>query len=284
MMNNKQNFYISSPNVTSAWLEAILFLEAQHKNEAFNLAVRIDDPTSELPHQRRIIEDYLEKHVEKWQQDHIQMVAQTIFPKGLLHMYCREPRDPNQRQQLYNQYMKNKEIIRAENPKGTYFQRLIWWPWWDTPGENRINQIENIIRKINEGKASRVVHELAMENPSNKDIEGAILYNPNRDRKCIRYMSFPCLSYISIKPESVEKKKGKIHMTAIYRNHYFISRAYGNYIGLGWLLNFISDATGRKPGELLCISSLAQLESPPAGLPKGKIKEMLKILRKLEGK
>jgi hypothetical protein len=69
-------------------------------------------------------------------------------------------------------------------------------------------------------------------------------------------------------------------MTALYRNHYFVSRAYGNYLGLGWLLKFISSATGREPGELLCVSSLAKLEPPPEGLSKRRVREMLDILKR----
>lgn len=281
-MNKKDDLYICSPNITSAWIEAVTFLKYQPKSEAFNLSVRIDDPTSENIQHREIIERYLEENVNKLHQGHIETVAQTIFPKSLLYKYCREAQDPHQRQQFYDRYMKNKESIRAHNHKGTYFQRLIWWPSWDTPEINRVNQLENIIRKINGGKASRVVHELAMENPSIEGIEGATFYNPDKDRNCSRYMSFPCLSYVSIKPESVEKGGGRIHMTALYRNHYFIGRAYGNYLGLGWLLEFLCDATARKPGELLCISSMARLESPPDGLPKGKINELVEILRKAE--
>ena len=67
-------------------------------------------------------------------------------------------------------------------------------------------------------------------------------------------------------------------MTALYRNHYFISRAYGNYLGLGWLLKFIADAAEKKAGELLCVSSLANLELSSVGLSKRQLTDMLKIL------
>lgn len=281
-MDNDKNLYICESNITSAWIKAVTILRDRPKMEAFNLSVRIENPTTESPSQREVIERYLEEHVDKWQKDHIQMVAQTIFPHGLLYKYCPDPENLDQRQQFYNRYMKNKNYIRAENPQGTYFQRLIWWPLWDTHERIRVNQIENIIRKINTGKASRVVHEIAIENPLVEGIGGAMLYNPDTDKNHSIYMSFPCLSYISVKPESGAKTGGKIHMTAVYRNHYFINRAYGNYLGLGLLLNFISNATGRKPGELFCVSSLVKLEAPPHGLSKEKVNEMLKTLRKSE--
>lgn len=223
------------------------------------------------------MERYLFRHHKKWESDHINMVAQTIFPFFLLPSSCTKPEIPEQRQAFYDKYMKNSPIIRAfkGNSRGTYFQRLIWWPHWDTPRGQRINQIENIIAKISSGRATRVVHEMALEVDSPETITEARLYNPSRDRKHTRMMGFPCLSHLSIKPESAEKAGGKIHMAALYRNHYFIERAYGNYLGLGRLLKFIADATNREVGELLCVSSLARLD----GLSKTELARMLALLR-----
>lgn len=279
-MSDKQERFIHAEDVTSAWIKALKTLMDQPKNEAFNLTVRIENPTIELPGQREIIESYLRNHAGKLEENHIETTAQTIFPRPLLFK-CRDPKDSVQRQKFYAQFMKSKSIIRSfkSNSRGTYFQRMIWWPSWDTPKEKRVNQLETIIRKIKGGIASRVVHEIAVDNPPNTGNNGINFYNPNLDRRSVRYMSFPCLSYVSIKPESVEKPGGKIHMTALYRNHYFISRAYGNYLGLGWLLKFIADATGKKIGELLCVSSLAQLEFSSVGLSKRKITDMLSILQ-----
>ena len=278
-MSNIQERFISAPDVTSAWIKSVNSLLRNPKHEAFNLAVRIENPTVEFANQRKIIEEYLAKPAGKLEQDHIETVAQTIFPNIRLYYTCPDPQDPDQRQKLYDDYMRDKSFIRAFNPRGTYFQRMIWWHSWDTSREKSINQLENIIQKIRSGKATRVVYEIVMENPSNSGTDSINFYNPNFDRKFVRQMNFPCLSFLSIKPESAEKPGGKIHMTALYRNHYFLSRAYGNYLGLGWLLKFIADATGKNVGELLCISSLAKLDSSSTGVSIGKIKAMLRILQ-----
>ena len=274
-----QERFISAPNVTTAWIESVNSLLSHPKHEAFNLAVRIENPTIEFANQRKIIEEYLTKPAGKLERDHIETVAQTIFPNIRLYYTCPDPQDPDQRQKLYADYMRDKSFIRAFNPRGTYFQRMIWWHSWDTLREKSINQLENIIQKVRSGKASRVVYEMAMQKPSTIGTDSINFYNPNFDRKFVRQMNFPCLSFLSIKPESAEKPGGKIHMTALYRNHYFLSRAYGNYLGLGWLLKFIADATGKNVGELLCISSLAKLDSSSVGIPIGQIEAMLRILQ-----
>jgi hypothetical protein len=51
-------------------------------------------------------------------------------------------------------------------------------------------------------------------------------------------------------------------MTAYYRSHYFIERAYGNYLGLSRLQAFIAEAAGISPGPLICISGHARLDHP----------------------
>ena len=54
-------------------------------------------------------------------------------------------------------------------------------------------------------------------------------------------MGFPCLSHVSL-----SLQKGVVHMTAIYRNHEFIKRGYGNYVGLGRVLHLSrSNPAGR---------------------------------------
>lgn len=280
-MSNRQERFINTQNVTSAWIKGVNSLLRQPKHEAFNLAVRIEDPVDEFENKRKTIEEYLTKPNGKLEQDYIETVAQTIFPKSRLYYACPDPQNPDQRQKLYDDYMRDKMFIRAfnSNSRGTYFQRIIWWPSWDTLKEESVNQLENIIQKIRCGNATRVVYEIAMESPTIIKTDSINIYNPTLDRKFVTQMGFPCLSYLSIKPESAKKPGGKIHMTALYRNHSFISRAYGNYLGLGWLLKFIADATGKDAGELLCISSLAKLDSSSAGISIGKIKAMLSTLQ-----
>jgi hypothetical protein len=66
---------------------------------------------------------------------------------------------------------------------------------------------------------------------------------------------FPCLSHISV--TLVEET---LHMSAVYRNHDFMGRAYGNYLGLGRVLHFLSTESGYSVGELLCVSTHAAVE------------------------
>jgi hypothetical protein len=46
----------------------------------------------------------------------------------------------------------------------------------------------------------------------------------------------------------------------VYRNQYFLARAYGNYLGLGEVLRFLTTESSFAVGELLCVASHAYLE------------------------
>jgi hypothetical protein len=67
-------------------------------------------------------------------------------------------------------------------------------------------------------------------------------------------MAFPCLSHVS-----VTLFEGRIDLTATYRSQHFLTKAYGNYVGLANLQAFIAAEVGAEVGELICIATNAAL-------------------------
>ena len=53
---------------------------------------------------------------------------------------------------------------------------------------------------------------------------------------------------------------GAVSLLAIYRSQDFISWAYGNYLGLGRVLQFVAHESGFPAGELTCVSASAAAE------------------------
>lgn len=95
-----------------------------------------------------------------------------------------------------------------------------------------------------------------------------------------RTRGFPCLSHMSF-----SLQEGQVHLSALYRNHDFISRAYGNYLGLGRVLRFVANQSGLPIGELTCLSSSATAEvGHGAGMGRGALEELARTARKaMEG-
>jgi hypothetical protein len=71
---------------------------------------------------------------------------------------------------------------------------------------------------------------------------------------------FPCLSHLSF-----SLLHGGVHLLAVYRSHDFISRGYGNYLGLGRVLHFVAQESGFPAGELTCVSASATAEITRGG-------------------
>ena len=71
-----------------------------------------------------------------------------------------------------------------------------------------------------------------------------------------------CMQYI----ELLCPDRETVSLLAVYRNHDYFQKALGNFIGLGQLLKFICDQTGRQAGTLTCHSAHAYYQSNKAEL------------------
>jgi hypothetical protein len=81
------------------------------------------------------------------------------------------------------------------------------------------------------------------------------IYDPDQDSN--RYLNAPCLSHLSFK----RHPDLRLSLTAMYRNHFYISRCLGNLIGLGRLQKFVADETGLTVGSLTCVSTHAVIDT-----------------------
>jgi thymidylate synthase len=122
-------------------------------------------------------------------------------------------------------------------------ERLIAWRSKEEGA--RIPQLENIIE--------RMKNEVGNAAPKSSAYDLAI-FSAGLDPG---YMSFPCLSHLSFKLDIANQQ---VHLSALYRNHHFISHGYGNFLGLGRLMRFVAGQVGLGVGELLCVSTHADAE------------------------
>ena len=87
---------------------------------------------------------------------------------------------------------------------------------------------------------------------------------PERDP--VRKLGSPCLQYLQFHPVG-----NRVDLTAVYRNHDFLIKAFGNLLGLGRLLSFVAQETGRQSGRLTCLSVHAYTTQ------KSKLRELIGI-------
>jgi hypothetical protein len=244
---------VSATNISEGWLAGLEALISAN-GHLVNLVVTISNPLDEDVKIRGPLDAFLDER-RGWKVqpsvERVSTVANTIFPQALY----RSELGSKARRHLYEMTLMAKPVSRRRNRSGTYFERMVAWP-----GPNGfVNQLDQAITRLKrdkkKGRRRGNIYEIGVSTPDGDDRFEPIdipVYSAGLDN---RTRGFPCLSHISLTLFS-----GALHMTAVYRNHEFIRRAYGNYLGLGRLLNFLAAESGWVVGELTCVSSHATAE------------------------
>lgn len=247
---------IRGRNLSYAWLRAMDHL-LEVGGTATNFCVAFSDYSEEQPI-RKALDDFIAARRAggriKGEMYPVSTVANTIFPRAL---YRWGLPGTESRQRLYDLHARAMRVQRRmrHKDKDNYFNRLVSWP----PSDGPLNQLEALVlkltREIKTKNPKSSIYEVGIEHPefdvvtSGGDVR---VQSPEHDKSL---MGFPCLSHLSFTLVG-----GELHLTAIYRNQYFVARAYGNYVGLARLVKFVADESGCTPGEILCVATHADAE------------------------
>lgn len=223
-----------------AWTEAVRKLMDSHW-ELRNLVVQIKNPSS--------FDFDIHRRVSEFAQDEgllgPRQVAYTIFPAGLYRVM---EGDAERLFRAYNRRNGWFERARNKRPRdwGTYFRRMTHYE----TGKGTVNQLNRIILAI---RSRRDVHTAAYT---------VVIQKPGPETA--RTQGGPCLNYIAVQLD--RGSPNVLGLLAVYRNHDFLERAYGNYWGLCSLLDFLAQETEANAGPLTCISSKAYVASRKTAL------------------
>lgn len=233
---------IFDDDFSKAWAKAILQLK-KDAWKSWNYVITIKNPTIE----NKEAIDKLNVFCKKEGLLLPDTVQRTIFPK---HFYI-EKRMHN-KEAFYRAYNHFYSITRDKKHSvwGTYFKRMISY---QTKDGSEYDQLDSIIKRIksiksNYGSANFIViPQVGVE--SNK------------------IMGAPCLNYITVQVEKQQEKR-VVSLLAVYRNHDYLKRTFGNYWGLCELLKYICIESGAELGTVTCISSHAYVEDNKTDLLK----------------
>lgn len=210
------------------WLSAAEYL-VKSGDEAYNLIVDIDEP---LRHEQLDVEiiTSLDQFLRSHRANPVVTVANTIFPNDLSRRYTGT--------QLRDEYLRGHDKFKKS--WGQYFERLVRWP---ADGSDQLHNLINRLRKQVTAKSTfHNIYEVALFNPP-------IDAHRNRNRQCLSFLSF-----------KLHPQRGLL-LTAVYRNHYYITRALGNFIGLANLMRYVATEAGTTVGSLTCVSTHAEIDS-----------------------
>lgn len=226
---------IVAPNASVAWADALAYLVDQQPHHAINLTIRVADPLDEDDAIRGLADELLD---ELGLQD-VSEVANTIFPADWAADFP-EPAD------LGADYREHYSFLRSlGSPFGTYFGRIVAYP--HPTGDETIDQLCANVEKLRDAQGRRRVY---------KSVYEFNIYNAARDRNKDR--GFPCLAHVGLHIGADER----LHATAQYRSHDVVAKGYGNYLGLGGLVDYVARSIEREPGELLVVAGGAFFDTP----------------------
>lgn len=230
-----------------AWLAAARKID-EAGGDLYNVVVDIENPAALTAEDRRImgfVDGFLREHSRQGcRVQPVDSVANTIMPYQLYRRFGYPEFFDVYERDVYPRIKKPQEW-------GRYFYRMIH----HETRQEVIRPLQQLVEKVRtQANSSRTygnVFELPVTDPA-LDVN---TYNPGCDARLLR--GGPCLSFLSFK---LHPKRG-LMLTAIYRNHFFIQRTLGNYIGLGRLQAFVAEEAGVDVGPLTCISTHAELDT-----------------------
>ena len=250
-------------SLSEAWLLALEHTVASPGGRMAHLMMTVTQPGLEI----RCIRQGIDRQLERIGEQRVDTVAETIFPRPLYSdpNHDWHPELPlNQLQEieqaaedLYDRYLVSLPLLRTvgANSIGTYFSRMISWPGKEPGGFNQLDRVIGRLRRVRE-------RNLATENKMDVDLSADCLECSTvlegaqigaADDK--RIMGFPCLVHLDF-----SLLNGALHCAAIYRHHYLITKAYGNFVGLSNLMKFLCQQSGYGMGELVVLAGAANCQ------------------------
>ena len=224
----------------------------------------VNEPGSEIQCIRAGVDRALERNGDQG----VDTVAETIFPRTLymdpgfdwapeLSLHDQRTID-HAASDLYGWYKSMLPVLLTDpaNTRGTYFSRMVSWPGKKRDGTNQLTQVINRLRSVHRsGQTTNNTLDIDLSADcldAATILEGAQIYAATDKRS----RGFPCLVHLDF-----SLLNGRLHCAAVYRHHYLMMKAYGNFLGLSWLMQFICQQSGFEMGELAVLAGLADCEN-----------------------
>ena len=229
---------VEDKSISEAWaagLAAVLDDDDQHVN---HLLIRASEPLPEVPDIRAACDALL----ADLDLQSVDTVRNTIFPYETA-LDVPEPAEPAA------PYLEMYAALkRLGSERGTYFGRIVAYPRADGTTGNQLVATVNKLKAARAGKRWTSTYEIN-------------IYNEQKDTKLTR--SFPCMSHLAFHLDGE-----RLDCLATYRSHDLIDKAYGNYLGLAQLQEYVAAQSGFVPGQLAILAGRAFLTTPKRTFPR----------------
>ena len=239
-MNKNTPLFIEEANLSRAWARAFMHIIDNPGREISPLLVTLTGFTNGVPQEEPAIREELDRCLFSKQKQKIHTVANTIFPSSIWK------RSKGDRQKLFQKYLKIVPRLKRREPhknrRGLYFERLIAF---GSEPENG-NQLEYILSQYKSNPNYR------------RSMFQASIFDPKRDHVANAQLAFPCLQHVSFIPQNKQKT---LTLNAFYATQQIFEKAYGNYLGLCRLGDFMAGEMGLTLERTNCFVGVAKLDT-----------------------
>ena len=94
------------------------------------------------------------------------------------------------------------------------------------------------------------------------------IFNPSKDHSASALRGFPCLQHLTFAPVG-----DKLSVNAFYASQYMVEKAYGNYVGICQLGQFIASELKLKLDRVTIFTGIALCDAN-----KGELAPILKLI------
>lgn len=248
---------ICCSSLDEAWLRAIEAACGSPRHEVSPLIVAFDAARQETPPEFAELRDSLNRSLEASDRATVETVANTLFPYSLWN-------PSRNREHLFQRYLKILPALRRFNKRGLYFERLISYP--DSRETVRKNQLDHIVETFTSG-----IHRRS-------GLQAAVFYPP-KDLVGTPQLGFPCLHQVAF---AHNQARGTLTVTGFYPMQFLFERAYGNYLGLSRLGEFMAKEMKLRLERVVCFAGIAHLDVP-ARQVKGLLSRFLSSRSRMAG-
>jgi hypothetical protein len=229
-MSTMRPEFIHERTVSQAWGRAFLLTMERAEDQLPPFFISIENVANIPPPEDARIRDAVDDALVKNGKYRCAASAVTIFPYNHWRRTQKQPR-----QSLYTWYQ-TRFLPRARardgaNQYGTYFERMIGFT-----GVRRENG-KDTIKVVNQ--LEHILHEWERERARPKRPRQSALqlacFDPAKDHTGQPIRGFPCLQQVSF-----SYRGNDLAVHAYYPTQYIFDRAYGNYLGLAHLGQFVA--------------------------------------------
>jgi len=237
-MSSSSPLVIEETNLSHAWSRAFLHIIDNPGKEVSPLLITLTGFTNGISNEDQAIREALDNCLKINSEQSVHTVANTIFPASYWQ------RSNHDRNKLFDTYLANFPRIQAlepnKNHRGLYFERLIAFG----SGPNNGNQLEYIISEYKSRPGVR------------RSMFQASIFDPARDHISTAQLPFPCLQHVSFVPQ-----KNTLTMNAFYATQQLFNKAYGNYLGLCRLGDFMAHEMELRFERMNCFVGVAKMDN-----------------------